>query len=229
MRTGNRFGRLLSLVCWSLVLAACGGDENAADPEGIQDGGPKQPAPEPSTNHAPTISGTPATSVVVGSTYRFTPKADDADGDVLSFGVRNKPSWANFDVSSGVLSGRPNDADLGTYSNIVIEVTDGEATARLPAFSITVEATGNGSATLTWTAPTERTDGSPLTNLAGYKLYWGHESRKYTESVDIDNPGVTTYVVDNLAPGTYYFATTAVSADGLESDYSNEASKTIRP
>jgi len=147
---------------------------------------------------------------------------------VLTFRIQNKPSWASFNTSTGVLAGRPDTSHVGTYSNIVIRVTDGEATAQLPAFSITVEAVGTGSATLTWTAPTQRTDGSPLTDLAGYRVYWGQESRNYTEPVEIDNPGVTTYVIDDLGPGTHYFATTAVSADGLESEYSNEASKTIQ-
>src|SRR5690606_35520854 len=132
--------------------------------------------------------------------YRFAPTASDADGDVITFQIRNKPGWASFDTSTGVLTGRPNSSHVGTYSNIVIRATDGDATAQLPAFSITVEAVGTGSATLTWTAPTERTDDSPLADLAGHKVYWGQESRKYTESVEIDNPSVTTYVIDNLSP-----------------------------
>lgn len=179
-------------------------------------------------NNAPTISGTPATSVVVGSTYRFAPRANDPDGDVLTFQIENKPGWASFDRATGVLAGRPGNSDVGTYSNIVIRVTDGEATAQLQPFSITVEGTGLGTATLTWTAPTRRTDGSPLTNLAGYKVYWGQQSRRYTESAEIKNPSVLTYVVENLGRGTHYFATTAVTADGAESEYSNEVSKTIQ-
>jgi len=110
----------------------------------------------------------------------------------------------------------------------VIRVTDGEATTQLPPFSITVHAVGSGTATLTWTAPTQRTDGSALTNLAGYRIYWGTESRNYTKSVEIDNPAVTSYVIENLGPGTHYFATTAVDANGAESAYSNEATKTIQ-
>lgn len=246
MERCNRFGRLVSLSCCLVVLAGCGGDDNTSRygwADWIQGRGPTrgndvpnrpppqpQPDPEPGSepNTAPTLSGTPPASVVAGSTYRFAPKADDADGDVLTFRIQNKPSWASFNTSTGVLAGRPDTSHVGTYSNIVIRVTDGEATAQLPAFSITVEAVGTGSATLTWTAPTQRTDGSPLTDLAGYRVYWGQESRNYTESVEIDNPGVTTYVIDDLGPGTHYFATTAVSADGLESEYSNEASKTIQ-
>jgi hypothetical protein len=97
----------------------------------------------------------------------------------------------------------------------------------LAAFDITVQAVGNGAATLSWTAPTRRTDGSPLTDLAGFKVYWGRRSGSFPNTADVGNPGITTYVVDNLSSGTWYFATTAYDANGLESDYSNVASKTI--
>ena len=85
-----------------------------------------------------------------------------------------------------------------------------------------------GTATVSWAPPTSRTDGTPLTDLAGYRVYYGTSSGTYPNKVQIDNPGVTTYVVENLAPATYYFVTTAFDATGAESDYSNVASKTIK-
>jgi len=248
---GYSSGRIVPLLCCVVMLTGCGGDDGntpswldwvsgrgptrniPTDPPPVGDPAPEpepgaQPEPEPVPNSAPTIAGAPNTSVVVGATYSFAPKASDADGDVLHFEVQNKPSWATFDSSTGALTGTPKDSDVGTYPNIVIRVSDGAATAQLNPFTINVQATGFGTATLTWTAPTQRTDGSPLTNLSGYKVYWGTASRKYTESAEINNPGTTTYVVENLGPGTYYFATTAIASDGLESTYSNEASKTIQ-
>lgn len=81
------------------------------------------------------------------------------------------------------------------------------------------------SATLTWDAPTTNADGTPLTDLAGYKVYYGTTSGNYTEVIDAGN--VTTYKVENLSPGTYYFTVTAYDTSGNESDYSNEVSKTI--
>ena len=86
----------------------------------------------------------------------------------------------------------------------------------------------NGSATLTWMPPTENTDGSPLTDLAGYVVYWGNAPGNYQNSVTLNNPGLTSYLVENLASGmTHYFSTTALNSTGLESNYSNVASKTI--
>src|SRR5690606_38582922 len=98
------------------------------------------PAAEPAPgNTAPTISGTPATQVVAGEAYAFTPGANDADGDALTFTITGRPAWATFRRSSGRLFGTPSSADAGTYDNIVITVSDGQATASLPPFSITVE------------------------------------------------------------------------------------------
>jgi hypothetical protein len=179
------------------------------------------------TNSAPTISGTPLTSVQQDTSYRFVPSASDANGDPLTFSIANRPHWASFDGATGALSGRPSAADVATYTNIVISVSDGRATAQLPAFSIAVQAYSFGSATLSWLPPTENADGSPLLDLAGYRVYWGQQSGNYTKSISITNPGITTYVVENLASGTHYFATTAVNASGVESTYSGELLTTI--
>jgi len=180
------------------------------------------------TNSAPTISGSPATVVQEGDAYDFTPASADADGDTLVFSITNKPSWAAFDTNTGRLSGTPQAADVGTYADIVIGVSDGQASASLAAFAITVEAMSTGSVTLSWTPPTENTDGTALTDLAGYRIYWGSTSGSYPNSVTIDNPGVTTYVVENLSPGTYEFVATSYNTSGVESDYSAPATKTVQ-
>ncbi len=186
-----------------------------------------QPSTNPATNQAPTISGTPATSVKVGDAYAFTPKANDADGDALTFSIANKPAWASFDSSTGALTGTPAAADVASYSGIVISVSDGKQSASLAALTITVQAVANGSATLNWVAPTQRTDGTALTNLAGYKVYWGETEGSYPNAATITNPGMTTYQVDNLGSGTWYFVMTAYDTNGIESGYSNPASKTV--
>ena len=86
---------------------------------------------------------------------------------------------------------------------------------------------GIGVATVMWTPSTTNEDESHLDNLAGYKIYYGTVSRTYTNSITINNPGITSYVVDNLAPGTYYFAVTAFNNLGIESNMSNEVRKVI--
>jgi hypothetical protein len=89
--------------------------------------------------------------------------------------------------------------------------------------SVTVEVLDK---VLSWQAPTQNVDGSPLTDLAGYKVYWGTQSRSYGAPVVINDPAVTRWEAD-LPPGVYYFALTAFDAAGSESGYSNEVIKTI--
>ena len=137
------------------------------------------------------------------------------------------PAWAQFDPATGQLSGTPASSDAGTYSNIVISVSDGQLTASLPAFSIGVQQVSSGSATLSWQPPTARTDGSALTNLAGYKIHYGTAPGSFTQTITIANPGITSAVIENLPAGTWYFAATAYDTAGLESDYSNVGSKAI--
>ena len=179
-----------------------------------------------SGNTAPRISGTPTTSVRAGVAYSFTPSASDADGNTLTFSIANKPSWATFSTSTGRLSGTPTASQVGSYSNIVIRVSDGTATASLPAFAISVTAVSTGSATLSWTPPTRNTDGTSLSNLSGYRIYYGTSSSALNQTVQLNNPSLSRYVIENLSPGTYYFAVKAV-AGSSESALSNTASKRI--
>jgi sporulation protein YlmC with PRC-barrel domain len=182
----------------------------------------------PPANGAPVISGTPPTQILSGSPYSFTPTASDPDGNTLTFSISDRPSWATFNGATGGLSGTPTAADVGTYSNIVIRVSDGQVTTSLAAFGITVTAVATGSVTLLWTPPTRNTDGSPLTNLAGYKVYWGPTQGNYTNSTTLNNSGLTSYVIDQLTPGTWHFVATALNSQGVESSFSNPASTTIQ-
>jgi Putative Ig domain len=137
------------------------------------------------------------------------------------------PNWATFNTSTGRLSGTPQAASAGTYSGIVITVTDTKDSVSLAPFSITVNAPSNGSATLSWTPPTENTDGSTLNNLAGFRIQYGTSATALTQTVQIANPGVVTYVVSGLNSGNWYFAIRAYSSGGAESANSNVVSKTI--
>ena len=176
---------------------------------------------------APTIGGNPSANAAVGVNYKFSPTARDADGDSLTFSISKKPGWATFDTSTGVLRGTPKTSHVGTFNGIVISVSDGKASASLPAFSIKVVAAALGSATLTWIAPTQRVDNTPLTDLAGFKVHYGQSSGDYSNRITINNPGISTYVVDNLPAGTWYFAVTARDSAGQYSNFSNQGNMTI--
>ncbi|MCP4299550.1 MAG: hypothetical protein GY783_03100 [Gammaproteobacteria bacterium] len=180
------------------------------------------------SNAPPQISGSAPPDVMVGQTYSFTPTVSDADGDALSFTVSGLPSWASFDDTNGRINGTPQSGDVGTYAGISITVSDGQASTTLGPLTITVQTASSGSVTLSWTAPTQNEDGTTLTDLDGYKIYWGTTSGNYPNSVTIDNESVTTYVVDNLTSGTYEFVATSFNTSGVESGYSAPATKVVQ-
>ena len=181
------------------------------------------------TDTPPTISGSPTTSVPAGSTYSFTPSASDANDDPLAFRIQNKPPWAAFSMATGELSGTPSAASAGIYTKIIISVSDGLKSAALAPFSIavTVAPPATGSATLSWSVPTQNTDGSALKNLAGYRIYYGTNPVSLTQVVTITDVGTTSYQITGLSRGTWYFGIKAYTSAGAESSLSNIGSKTI--
>jgi hypothetical protein len=183
--------------------------------------------PSPTRNVAPTISGSPPQHIPEGEFYEFLPSASDPDGDDLEFKVARKPAWARFDKASGRLWGTPGAADVGNFTNISISVSDGNASATLAAFDVSVNPIAAGSATLSWNPPTANSDGSPLSDLVGYRIYYGRNADNLTQVVVLNNPGLTRYVIENLTPARWHFEMTAVNGDGVESQRSGTASKTI--
>ncbi len=179
-------------------------------------------------NRAPSISGSPATTTLAASRYSFTPSSTDADGDNLTFSITNKPGWATFNTRTGALTGTPSIAAVGNITrNISISVSDGQTHRSLTSFDIEVLGSSNGSVTLSWMPPTENTDNSALSDLAGFKILYGTTPGVYTNTIDIKNPSISSYVIDNLPQNTYYFVITAYNSSGISSGYSNEASKLI--
>lgn len=96
----------------------------------------------------------------------------------------------------------------------------------LPSDTVT---STTGSINLSWTPPTTYSDGKALTNLDGYRIYYGTSDGVFTNVINIDNPGITSYVIENLVSNTYYyFVATAYDIAGNESAYSQAASVFIQ-
>ena len=217
-----------------VVLLLIGGDWTAISTvnDVVRDntvpGGPPPGGP-PSGNTPPSVFGVPPNVVTANTLYDFTPVVSDPDNDPLTYSFAGLPVWmTTSDASTGRISGTPGDTDVGTHTGIVIKVSDGQDSVDLGPFSVTVNGIGFGSATLTWQPPTQNEDGSPLIDLAGYTIRWGTTPNNYPNSVTINNPGLSAYVVENLAPGTYEFVATAFNAAGMHSQYSNSATKTVQ-
>lgn len=201
------------------VLAGCGGGGGSSGSNSVVQSGPVPP----------TISGTPATQVTAGQAYSFTPTASGPSGSTLTFSVQNLPSWATLSVTTGSVTGTPSSANVGTYSGIVISVSDGQASASLAPFNIQVAAPApsSGNAVLSWVTPTTNTDGTPLTDLAGFTINYGTSAGAMTQTVTVSGAGATGYTIQGLAAGTWYFSVTAYTSVGTQSAPSNVASETI--
>ena len=182
------------------------------------------------SNRAPRISGTPSRTARVGTRYSFKPRAYDADRHRVWFLIVNKPAWATFDRRTGRLSGTPRAFHAGrTTRGVRIAVTDGYSKTWLPAYTLQVAdpPTARGSARLSWSAPTRNTDGSRLTDLRGYVIEYGTRRDQLNERLDVRGEAVTSAVVEDLGPATWYFGVRAVSTAGIESRLSEVVSKTI--
>jgi hypothetical protein len=163
-----------------------------------------------------TISGSPPKSVTAGAHYNFHPIVTNAGSSSLRFSVANLPVWAKFDAGSGTLSGTPTPLDAGLYPQITISVSDGAASATMPPFALAVLSGSPVVATISWTPPTAQVSQGPL-ELAGYRIYYGTSEAGMTRIVTVTDPTSTSYVVDNLSPGTWYFAVASYDAAKTES------------
>jgi hypothetical protein len=97
----------------------------------------------------------------------------------------------------------------------------------LPSFAIAVVQSANGSVSVQWVAPTENTNGTALTNLAGYRIYYGTSASSMTQTAQIANPTINTYLLANLTPATWYFEVKAYTTANVESSASPVASMAI--
>jgi|SRR5688572_16089660 hypothetical protein len=230
-RLSNSVRAFLPAIALAFCHGCGGGGGGGAATTGTQGSTPTPapaPAPAPSTpNQAPIISADGETTAHVGVAYEFQPAASDPENDKLTFSAENLPPWASFDSSSGVISGTPGASDVGEYEAITITVADAARQSATKPFSITVVGGGSGVATLAWETPPAKCDGSPLDDLAGYRIVYGRNADDLDHSIFIDDPAQTAYAFSTLDEGIWYFAVIAVNANGLEGPPSTAAMKSI--
>ena len=243
-RTLRRFPHLLLCAAMAVLLSACGGGEgtssdgSTASTDATTTTTTTTTATPPTASDTavtpPTITGTPATTATVGASYSFKPTVSTSQSTSLTYTITNQPSWATFSATTGQLSGTPGSGDVGTDAGIVITVAQGNASASLAAFTITVAAAATsptpttGTATLSWAAPVQNTDGSSITNLSGYVISYGTSAGALTQTVTVSDPTATSYTIQSLVAGTWYFAVSAVETGGVSSALSSVVSTTIQ-
>jgi hypothetical protein len=210
-------GAVLPVVAVFALFHGCSGGGAASDSQPTKN--ETTPATEAisTANRTPTINRIADEYARVGETYSFQPIAGDADGDPLSFTATNLPPWASIDMRNGRITGTPGPNDQGVYESITVVVADATHRAETAAFSITVVGDpGTGVATLRWEAPPSKLDGSPLDDLAGYRILYGRSPDDLDNSVLINDPAITTYEFTALSKGLWYFTVVAVNSGGLE-------------
>jgi hypothetical protein len=225
--SGLRSVFIAAMVVISGLVAGCGGTGGSSSST-TSAVSPSTGVISRATSTSATIAGVPVTTAVAGQPYSFQPTVANTTGTVR-FTITNLPAWAKFDSSTGKIAGTPDASHVGKYPGITINLVASTQVVALPAFTITVAAAGSQSnaVTLSWQAPTENADGTTLVDLKGYKVHYGSASKIYSDTIQVTNPGLTTYVVQNLPAGKYYFAVTAYNSTGHESSLSGEVSTLV--
>jgi hypothetical protein len=235
MATNIRTHAALVLTLIASALTGCNDGQDAASTQAPASSTPTAETPAagapaagtpaaatptvPVTAARPAIAGSPQTTVAVGAPYVFAPQATNAPGGRLTFSVAGQPSWTKFDPLTGRLSGTPTAANLGATAAITITASNGAESASLAPFVISVTQPDSSMITLSWTPPVLNTNGTTSTDLNGYHIYYGSTASALTHVVTVGTD-VTSYVFNQLATGTWYFAVATVNIDKVESSLS---------
>ncbi|MGE0623708.1 MAG: hypothetical protein AB7I04_04560 [Pseudomonadales bacterium] len=214
---------LVLFLAACLGLTACSGSSsqgggNSVAGSGTVDRGdsttppPSTPSTPGSPDPAPTVSLTAASTLVdSGSGTTLNWSSTDATGCTASGG------WSGGRSTSG--SASTGSISRQTTFSLSCSGAGGSALAMV---AISVQ----GTVTVNWVAPTENVDGTPLTDLAGYRVYYGTGSRSYADMQEVPSRTATSASFA-LPSGDYYVAMTALDGEGNESAYSNEVLKTV--
>ena len=231
----NSTQNITASVTWSSSATAVATISNAAGSNGLATsaaaGTTTIRATSGSISGSAALTVTPATlvslavtpanpSTAVATTKQFTATGTYSDSSTQN--LTATVTWSSSNAAVAQISNASGSQGLAT--GIAAGTTTITAISGSVSGTATLAVTGSTTVTLAWDAPTTNTDGTPLT-VKGYKIHYGTSSGTYTNIIDVGN--VTTYVITNLAPGAYYFTTTVYDTSNIESDYSNEVSKTL--
>lgn len=212
-------GEIKVLILCALVLATtlagCKSSPEIATPSSSSS---NDSAGGSSTVETITITGSPDTRAMAFGFYEFVPQASHARGETLTFRIEGQPAWARFDPRSGTLAGIPSGTDVGQYAGITVFASDGVVEAALPAFTIEVYVPPLVTATILWSPPTHRLDGTLLDDLAGYTISYGTNRYRFPHSLEVTEATAASFLVENIpADRTYFFEVRAVDAFGRQS------------
>lgn len=230
------FTSILFTLFMALQMSACSLEKNSEDiTDSTNDSGNEASI---DINSAAVISGVDSGSV--------TEDVDPDNDNLLEVG--GKLDITDSDVGEAFFIEA---SSMGVYGNLTIDtmgdwsyvadnsqagiqdlisgvtVTDSFTVSSVDGTTYTVVITIMGADegfSLSWAAPVEREDNSPilLSEIAGYRVYYGTTQSQYPNSFTINDGTAEGYVFTDFSTGTYYFVVTTLDTDGRESKRSAE-------
>lgn len=210
MRQSRVCTAVFGLLC-GLILAACGGGGATG-----------------STGAVAGTSGTDTSQVVTGTLAGNTASTGATAGSngSASSGTAMSGNPGSAGASGGYAGGTTVGGSSGASSATPAQTSASASSAS--AASAVNAATGTGEALISWLPPAENTDGTTLTDLTGFNVYFGKDPQKFDQIVTLDCHWCLWTRISDLGPGTWYFAVKSFNKSGIESAFSSVMSKTIR-
>jgi hypothetical protein len=207
----NDVVKVLSVFVFAFAISACGGGETYDLSGGVTQGNPDNgspspaplPTPEPDPTPAPMPEPTPEPDPTPAPMPEPTPEPDPTPAPT--------PTPEPDPIPAPTPPPEPDPAPAPTPP---------------PEPDPTPQ---TYSATLSWTAPTSYSDGSPmsLSAIGGYKIYYGNTSHQYTDAIDVADGSAVSHKISGLSAGTYYFTVITYDTKGVTSTYASEVSITF--
>jgi len=138
--------------------------------------------------------------------------------------IRNTLLVTSIVVTQLVACGGGGGSDVIESSSTESSVPESSSTeSSVPESSVV------GSFNLSWTAPTTRSDGNPLSlaDIDGFRIYYGKSKGSYPNRADVKDGSAQSAVVENVPVGSYYVVMTTYDVNGLESSYSSAITKNV--
>jgi len=216
--------RLAPIVVLAIALQSCGGGGagSTASPGAATSKvtGATTPDSVPGAPTAVTATGGDASAVVSWTA------PGNGGSAITRYTVTASPGGATASVGGGTTSATVSGLVNGTSYTFTVYATNaiGNGPSSAPSAAVT-PAPATVSATVTWSAPTLNTDGSALTDLSGFRIYYGTSASSLTQSVDVAGSTATSQLITGLTSGaTYYFDVIALTSASTQSAPSNEVS-----
>jgi hypothetical protein len=179
-----------------------------------------------------TIDGTATAGTdYVATSGTVTWNDGDSSAKTVIVPVTSQASDTYFDFALTSIAGQAKFGSPATAAVVVSTTAASTSSSSSGGSSSSSSSSGatlsTSAVTISWSAPIDNTNGSALTNLAGYNIYYGTNSTSLSEKISLNTVGLLSYVISELSSGTWYFAVTSVNSAGVESSPSATVSTTI--